>query len=148
MKLLIDFTVFACRRANALSDEEDDDVSLSNDSMKDYDRAKCEMDFVDVPLSTESELNGQDRLSALDALATPATHSLDALAAPATQSLDVLDRFLLGLGATIRTFPEMEIIKLKLELSSIVFNREMELTANRAKAKKCIGDNCKCNCHA
>lgn len=48
------------------------------------------------------------------------------------QPLTALDKFLLSLGATISSFPEVEIAKLKLELSNIVFNKELEL----AEAKK------------
>lgn len=51
-----------------------------------------------------------------------------------TQSEDILDKFLLGLGATIRTFPDIEIAKLKLELSNVVFRKEVELAETRAQA--------------
>lgn len=52
-----------------------------------------------------------------------------------SQELDPLDKFLLGLGATIRTFPAIEIAKLKLELSNIVFNKEVAFVEARAKEK-------------
>lgn len=48
------------------------------------------------------------------------------------QQLNAVDTFLLGLGATICTFPAIEIAKLKLELSNIVFNNELELAEARA----------------
>lgn len=66
---------------------------------------------------------------------------------PTAPSSDVLDKFLLGLGATIRTFPEMEVAKMKLELSTIVFNKELELAVNRTKKKDCSTASCECSCH-
>lgn len=53
-----------------------------------------------------------------------------------SQELDPLDKFLLGLGATIRTFPAVEIAKLKLELSNIVFNKEVAFAEATAKDQK------------
>lgn len=50
------------------------------------------------------------------------------------QPFNAVDKFLLGLGATICTFPAIEIAKLKIELSNIVFNKELELAEARAKS--------------
>lgn len=126
---------------NANHDDDADDGGVGSDasSVDDCAPVKHEVDFVDVPsIAALPESNNHN-----DQMTT-----FDTFEASNAQSPDVLDRFLLGLGATIRTFPQMEIAKLKLELSTLVFNREMVLAANRMKRKDFSGGDCYCNCHS
>lgn len=100
--------------------------------------------FVEVQsFSAESPIdnadsNDQNELSTTDLLETKKDERNHRKHSPTTsmwmsQELDPLDKFLLGLGATIRTFPAIEIAKLKLELSNIVFNKEVAFAEARAK---------------
>lgn len=137
------------RRANTTSedDEEASDCSQSN-SMHDYGQPNGDIDFVDVPSSaTLSESNNRTRAPTSDIFAVKEVEHSRRLQSPTTPSSDVLDKFLLGLGATIRTFPEMEVAKMKLELSTIVFNKELELAGNRTKKNDCSTARCECCCH-
>lgn len=134
----------------------DDSSNCNNaNSVDDYSGHSDGIDFVDVPSVESSETNNDNNeMPTSDIFDVKPidhrrrVHSSKTMMYDATQSLDVLDKLLLGLGATIRTFPEIEIVKLKLELSTIVFNKEMELAADRAKKKDCSNDTCKCTCRA
>lgn len=131
-------------------DVDEDDASICTDdtSMDDYATHNSDINFVDMPSSAVSfESNNLNGISSTDRLDRPISPT-DPIMSPYSQSSDVLDKFLLGLGATIRTFPEIEIARLKLELSTVVFNKELELTANRIKNKNCNSGSCKCNCNS
>lgn len=136
-------------------DVDEDDASICTDvtSMDDYATNNGDINFVDMPSSAVSfdsnhlnKMSSNDRLEETKHIDRPFSPT-DPIMSSYSQSPDVLDKFLLGLGATIRTFPEIEIARLKLELSTIVFNKELELTANKFKNTNCSSGRCKCNCN-
>lgn len=132
------------RRANTTSDEDDASECSNSNSMDDYGGPNGDIDFVDIPSPSES--NNLIRMHTSDIFDVRDNEHSRRLHLPTAPSSDVLDKFLLGLGATIRTFPEMEIAKMKLELSTIVFNKELELAAKRTEKNNCSTVNCELSC--